>query len=208
MQKVLRLRRFLDAPTKTQRQEICEFCGEPLGPGHSHVIDLQNRRLMCACRGCYLLFLHPGAAGGKYRSVGERYLHLSQATLNDALWDQLETPVGIVFFLRNSALNRVLAFYPSPAGATESGLPMDAWDEIVLANPELATIEPDIEALLVYRRRGLADCWIVPADACYELIGRIRRHWKGFDGGEEAWTEINAFFSGLKEREQADTAHV
>jgi hypothetical protein len=74
---------------------------------------------------------------------------------------------------------------------------------MVADNPLLATIEPDIEALLISRRRGQAqtDCWIVPVDACYELVGRIRRHWKGFEGGDEAWLAIDAFFAGLDARE-------
>ena len=93
----------------------------------------------------------------------------------------------------------MLAFYPSPAGATESGLPLEIWDELVTANPVLGTLEPDVEALLVRRRRRRPDteCWIVPVDACYELVGRIRRHWKGFQGGQEAWLEIEIFFAGL-----------
>ena len=35
---------------------------------------------------------------------------------------------------------------------------------------------------------------------CYELVGRIRRRWKGFDGGEDAWTEIDAFFAEVRAR--------
>jgi len=31
-------------------------------------------------------------------------------------------------------------------------------------------------------------------------VGRIRRLWKGFQGGEEVWSEIDAFFGGLRER--------
>ena len=41
------------------------------------------------------------------------------------------------------------AFYPSPAGATESLLPLTAWEEIVRENPALREMQPDVEALLV-----------------------------------------------------------
>ena len=66
--------------------------------------------------------------------------------------------------------------------------------------------DADVEALLISRRRGRTEteCWIVPVDACYELVGRIRRHWRGFEGGEEAWVEIDAFFAGLGARESED----
>ena len=37
--------------------------------------------------------------------------------------------VGLAFFFRNSALDRTVAFYPGPAGATESELDLKAWNE-------------------------------------------------------------------------------
>ena len=44
------------------------------------------------------------------------------------------------------------AYYPSPMGPTESLLELDAWAALEAANPVLATLEPDVEALLVNRR--------------------------------------------------------
>jgi hypothetical protein len=65
-------------------------------------------------------------------------------------------------------------------------------------------MEPDVEALLVRRgdsgRGGRAEALLVPIDACYRLVGLVRRHWKGFDGGAEAWAVIDAFFAELRER--------
>ncbi len=43
--------------------------------------------------------------------------------------------MSVAFFFVNSTLERVAAFYPSPAGATESLLPLDAWDEVVDGQP-------------------------------------------------------------------------
>src|SRR5262249_8847557 len=139
----------------------------------------EHRRLLCTCRPCYLLFMHPGAAQGRFRSVTRRHVRIQEFTMGDTQWDGLQIPVGIAFFLHNSARGRTLAFYPSPAGATESGLPLEMWEEMVSANPILGTLEPDVESVLIARRRGRPDieCWIVPVDACYELVGRIRRHW-------------------------------
>ena len=59
-------------------------------------------------------------------------------------------------------------------GATESLLELDAWRELEAANPVLATLEPDVEALLVNRARGARRHWIVPIDDCYALVGLIR----------------------------------
>jgi hypothetical protein len=36
--------------------EHCELCTESIDADHGHVVDLEVRNLMCACRGCYLLF--------------------------------------------------------------------------------------------------------------------------------------------------------
>jgi hypothetical protein len=199
---LLKLRRFLDDRPKPpdESKEVCELCGAGLAESHGHVIDVQNRRLMCTCRPCYLLFTQPGAGAGKFRSVSERYLRMPETTVNIA-WEGLQIPVGIAFFLYNSSLSRMVALYPSPAGATESGLSLETWNEMIQDAPILGTLEPDVEALLVCRRRERSESWIVPVDACYELVGRIRQHWKGFEGGDEAWREINAFFAGLGERE-------
>ena len=142
-----------------------------------------------------------GAAQGKYKAVPDRYLFLRSFQLSAECWEEFQIPVGMAFFFSNSALGRVTGFYPSPAGATESLLPLAAWQELAAANPILETMEPDVEALLINRRRGAAaECYLVPIDACYELTGIVRRRWKGFDGGQEAWRDIDASFDGLRAR--------
>jgi len=200
MEAVLKMRRLLESAPPRPAGERCEFCDVPAGEGHGHVVDIEKRGLMCVCRPCYLLFTNPGAAGGRYRAVPDRYLHTPGLVLTGAQWDEFEIPVGIAFFFFNSRLNRTVALYPSPAGATESALPVAAWNEVIRANPVLETLSPDAEALLVSRLRGRADAFIVPIDACYELVGRIRRRWRGFSGGDEAWNEIDAFFETVRGR--------
>jgi len=200
---VPRLRRLLEsAPSRKAEAEIerCEFCDVLVGRVHSHVVDLERRGLLCVCRACYLLFTSPKAAQGKYRAVPERYRRAQELVLSEAQWDEFQIPVGIAFFFCNSAQDRTVALYPSPAGATESALPVAAWEEVVTANPLLQSLQPDVEALLVCRLPGRSDAFIVPIDACYELVGRIRRHWHGFGGGERAWSEIDDFFAGLRKR--------
>jgi hypothetical protein len=171
------------------------MCTKELADQHSHVVDLENRGLMCACRPCYLLFTVGGAGGKRFRAVPERYVALPSFGLSPGQWEELQIPVSVAFFFRNSEEDRVVAFYPSPAGATESLLPLDAWDRLAEANPELADIEPDVEALLV---RAPAEGYLVPIDACYELVGQMRRLWHGFDGGQDARAEMNAFFARIK----------
>jgi hypothetical protein len=110
----------------------------------------------------------------------------------------LRIPVEIAFFFHDTSAGRVVAFYPSPAGAVESLLELTSWQRLTLANPVLDEMAPDVEALLVNRSGGARDHWLVPIDDCYALVGLIRTHWKGLAGGVAAWDEIATFFTGLR----------
>jgi hypothetical protein len=189
-----RVTRSRPAPVTSER---CEMCATPIGSAHSHVVDLQSRALMCSCRPCYLLFTDAHAAL-HYRSVPERYLSFPGPIIDSRAWDELQIPVGLAFLFRNSVQDRMVAFYPGPAGATESDLPLESWDRILAENPLLAVLQPDVEALLVRRPGG--DCFVVPIDACYELVGQLRTRWRGFDGGRDAHELIDQFFAGVRAR--------
>jgi hypothetical protein len=148
-----------------------------------------------------LLFLPGGASGGRYKAVPDRYLALSSA-LSKGQWDALQIPVNVAFFFFNSGIGEVVAFYPGPAGATESLLSLEDWKQFCQANPVLGTLEPDVEAVLV-RAGDTPECYIVPIDACYELVGRLRMLWKGFDGGREANEALDHFFASVRGRAKA-----
>lgn len=192
------LRRLLARRPVVVPGERCEMCSEPVGEDHAHVVDLDRRTVMCTCRGCYLLFTAEGA--GRHRAVPDRYRHDPEFRLTPAQWDRLQIPVSVAFFFRNSDLDEVVAFYPSPGGPTQSLLDLTAWQEVMAANPAFADVAPDVEALLLRRVEDQVECYLVPIDACYDLVGRVKLGWKGFDGGEEVWAEIDAFFARLRER--------
>jgi hypothetical protein len=178
------------------------MCAEPISETHQHVVNLESRALMCTCRGCYLLFTAESAEL-RYRAVPDRYLSFSEFELGPGQWDQLEIPVGLAFLFRNSLLTRTIAFYPGPAGATESELPLEAWDSVVAANPQLGLLQADVEALLIRapeRGRAGFTCNIVPIDACYELVGQLRQLWRGFDGGKDAHQAMDEFFENVSRR--------
>jgi hypothetical protein len=183
--------------------EPCDLCGELLPAEHRHLVDLEARSLRCACRGCWLLFTPRGAGGGHYRAVPERYAALPGVCVARQWWESLAIPVSVAFFFRNSQLDRLCAFYPSPAGATESTLALGTWEELVAANPSLADLEADVEALLVRSEpRGdrSPEGFVVPIDACYELVGRLRLLWRGFDGGGEARAALDTFFADVRRK--------
>lgn len=179
-------------------EERCDLCGDILVPQHRHLIDVHDRRLLCACRPCTILFDHRGAGGGHFRLVPDRTRYLADFVLDDQMWLSFRIPVDLAFFFHSTRADRVVAFYPAPAGATESLLELDAWEQVSAANPVLERLEPDVEALLVDRTRDARDHWLVPVDRCYELVGLIRTYWKGFGGGPEVWEQIEAFFDRLR----------
>ncbi len=209
---------------KPRPGERCELCAQLIPDEHNHVVDLESRSLMCACRPCYLVFSPQGSGGNRFRAVPDRFLSFADFTLSSAQWDAMQIPVGVAFFFMNSSLNHIAAFYPGPAGATESMLSLDSWDEVVGTNPALATLQPDVEAFLVRSadRRSVdlqdtvgsgvadgsgvdtvqAECFLVPIDVCYELVGELRRLWKGFDGGTEAHAALDAFFDRVRSKAQ------
>jgi hypothetical protein len=81
---------------------------------------------------------------------------------------------------------------------------LGAWTEVLEANPELDALSDDVEALLVrsadHDHDHEAQCFLVPIDACYELAGRLRTVWRGFDGGQDARTVIGDFFASVAAR--------
>lgn len=182
-------------------REHCDLCGIGLSPEHQHLIDPVSRKLICTCGACAILF--PSTGQTKYKRVPRRIRFLRDFQMTDAQWDSLSIPIGMAFFLRSSSENRVLAFYPSPAGPTESMLSLETWNDIIEENPVLLAMEPDTEALLVNRLehgRRPSEYYVVPIDKCYELVGLIRSQWRGFSGGTEVWQGIQRFFNYLKER--------
>jgi hypothetical protein len=181
-------------------EELCEFCAVDIGERHGHVADLQDHRLMCVCRPCYLLFGPRGSGGGRYRGVGEAVRRVVDLRVSDSQWDALKIPVDLVFFFRQTGQDGLLTFYPGPGGATESLLDTSAWADLAAANPVVETVEADVEAVLLRRQDSRFSCYLVPIDLCYELVGEVRLSWTGLGGGTEVWRAIDEFFDGLDER--------
>jgi hypothetical protein len=191
------LQRFARRPAAEER---CELCGAAVAREHEHLLELDKRRLVCACQACGILF--SGAGGQRYKRVPSRIRFLPEFRLTDGQWESLLIPINVAFFYRSSASGNVIAMYPSPAGATESQLPLETWEQVAAENPVLESMEPDVEALLVNRlgeRRGFPvnQYFLLPIDQCFKLVGLVRTHWRGLSGGAALWSELERYFDGL-----------
>jgi hypothetical protein len=191
------LRPFVRRTRSAEEEEFCELCSGALMRDHQHLLELGKRNVVCACDACALLF--SSQATPRYRRIPRRIRRVPEFVLDDQEWDSLLIPISLAFFFYNSSAERVVAYYPSPAGPTESLLDLEYWDPIAERNPVLKRMEPDVEALLVNRVRQTHEYYIAPIDQCYRLVGVIRKNWRGLSGGPEVWKQIDAFFAALKQ---------
>jgi Family of unknown function (DUF5947) len=187
-------------------EERCELCDAELSAEHPHLVELSTSRLHCACDACAILFGNQGKA--RYRRVPRRIQPLDGFRLSDAQWLGLDIPINLAFFVLNTRARRVVALYPSPAGATESLPSPEAWQAVVDENPVLRDLEADVEALLVNRLNGESECYRVGIDECYKLVAAVRTHWRGLSGGPAVWVEVRRFFDALSERSEKRGATV
>ena len=195
-----RLRQFAARRVQVER---CDLCAREIPAEHEHLIEPKERKLVCACGACAVLF--SGQEGTHLKRVPRRSRLLTNFQLTDSQWEALRLPINLAFFFRSSVQERTVACYPSPAGATESLLELETWEDLARENPILGALEVDVEALLVNRAAhsrgtGEATYLIVPIDQCYKLVGLIRSKWTGLSGGNEVWKAISGFFEEITKR--------
>lgn len=201
------LRQLIQANQRAAAQppgEHCELCSVLLPVEHSHLVEVATRRLACSCDGCALLFDNT-TAQLKFRRVPRRSRRLIDFQLSEGQWNDLMIPINMAFFFHSTPSERVVAMYPSPAGAVESLLTLESWTSMAADNPLLATMEPDVEALLVNRLAPKHDFsepeyFVAPIDECYKLVGLLRMQWKGLSGGSEVWGHVQQYFVELRNR--------
>lgn len=189
------LRRFA---RQRPNRERCSLCSADLADEHEHLFEPASRRLHCACTPCAILF--GGRKDLKYVRTPRDVTDLTGLRLTDLQWEAFGLPVSLAFFLHNSTAGRMAVVYPSPAGATESLVPLECWEDVARDNPALQNLLPDVEAFLVNRVGSARDYFRVGIDHCYRLVGVMRSHWQGFSGGQALWDEVGRFFDDLRRR--------
>ena len=142
--------------------------------------------------------------GTKYKRVPRDVTALDGLTISDAQWEALRLPIDLAFFYHSTPQARVVACYPSPAGATESLLELETWQELrrgasgaprAAARRSGAAGEPGAPRRgaprpAIWCRSTSASGWSA-SSAC---IGRDS------PAGAAVWEEIDRFFADLGQR--------
>jgi Family of unknown function (DUF5947) len=176
--------------------ERCDLCNTTLPDDHRHMLHLVDRRIVCTCEACWAL----RSGDAEYRPTGKRELWLTNFRCDEETWAGFQIPIGLAFFMRSTVTDSVVAFYPSPAGATESELALESWERLVAANPVLEALDTDAEALVINRMSEPAEYAILPIDRCYELVGLIKSRWEGISGGSAIERAVPEFFERIRAR--------
>jgi hypothetical protein len=189
------LRRFTQP---REQQEHCALCHAPVHEEHSHLFEVSSRRLQCVCEPCAILFSN--AVAPRFRRVPRQVEQLADFQIADLQWEAFGLPINLAFFVFSSMAQRIVSYYPSPGGAVESAPPPAAWDDLLVDNPRLRNLQPDIEALLINRLGKQREQFLLGIDQAYKLTGIVRTHWQGFSGGDAVWNELDRFLEGLRKR--------
>ena len=184
------------APAKLPVRETasCELCPIGIGENHRHLLNLEERRIVCVCETCWSL----RSGDPEFRPPGGRVLWLDDFELSEELWAAFQIPIGLAFMMRSGLTGGIVALYPSAVGATESQLDLVAWDRLERENPVLTRMETDAEALIVNRLASPPQYAIAPIDRCYMLVGIVKANWDGISGGGAVVAVVADFFDGLR----------
>lgn len=183
--------------------EVCELCAGAITAEHEHLLEPDARRVFCTCGACALsVDVSPRESEdqrrARYLRVERRALRLRELELDDAIWAELNVPVGLAFFTMRSRTGEIVATFPGRAGLIESFVPLKAYSSLERRFPVLKGIAADVEALLVRRTLRHQDYFRVSIDHCYELVGLLRGSDAPLSSPELA--AVQSFFSSLDER--------
>lgn len=176
--------------------EECELCAASIAVEHDHLLELDARRVFCACPSCAALFSREEQRQGpRYLRMQRRAARIGGLEIDDASWADLGVPVGLAFFTMRSRTGEVVATFPGRSGIIESFVPLKGWSALEKRFPVLKSVLPDVEALLVRRTSRHQDYFQVSIDHCYELAELLR-------GAEASFSSpvVQGFFERLDEQ--------
>lgn len=176
--------------------EECELCAASIAVDHDHLLEVDARRVFCACPSCAALFSREEQRRGpRYLRLQRRAARITGLEIDDASWAGLSVPVGLAFFTMRSRTGEVVATFPGRSGIIESFVPLKGWSALEKRFPLLKSVLPDVEALLVRRTSRHRDYFQVSIDHCYELAELLR----GADAPSSS-PVVQSFFERLDEQ--------
>lgn len=190
--KRLQMRQMPEGPQPIEAN--CDLCGTSMAEDHRHLLQLDERQIVCVCESCWAL----RSGDAEFRPVGSRVIWLDSLDLPDDLWARFGIPIGLAFFLRSGG--GVVAFYPSPAGATEKEIDAGVFSELEERNPRVRELDVESEVLIVDRLGEQMRSAIAPTDEAYRLVGLVKANWRGISGGPVLQDAVDGFFEGLREK--------
>ena len=135
----------------------------------------------------------------EFRPVGNRTVWLDDFVLSDEQWASFQIPIGLAFFMVSTVSGGVVGLYPSPAGATECELDLEAWEQLVRREPgarETSRPTPRRWSSTGWRRRRSTRS--SPIDVAYQLVGVVKASWEGISGGRATEEAVAGYFAGLR----------
>lgn len=184
-----RLQAFVRAPQPSH----CDVCGDALPQEHVHLSIHGQRALRCACVAC-----GSAAHTGGWQRV-DTHLWPVDLSIENTLWMSLGIPINLAFLLHRPGDADPVALFPSPAGLTETPLPMAGWQAVLSAGAERLQLGAT-QAILAWRLSSPHRYYVASLDVCYEIAGLLRVHWRGLAGGPAAQLLLDRL---IKERRHA-----
>ncbi len=153
----------------------CELCGGSIPSEHAHLLELEARRLLCACPDCASLYAREQQRQApRFLQVDRRAVRVPELDFDDHTWADLGVTATLAFFTTRHRTGEVVATFPGRAGLIESFVPLRVWGGLERRHPALKAILPEVEALLVRRTARHRDAFRVSIDHCYELSSLLR----------------------------------
>lgn len=163
------VRRFTLRPTPDVR---CELCSAVLPQSHEHLFDARARSTACACTACAVLFASEATA--RYTRLSPASERLTELEFGRPELERLGIPVTLVCLCPSALHARVFAQYPSRAGVVDGLVALSDWHALVAAQPALAAVAVDRDALLVDARGARATCIRLSMDRWHHMLGLLR----------------------------------
>ena len=137
------------APPAAGAVEVCDLCGKELDPDHRHLLHLTERQHPLRLRELRRAARRrPRAAADRHADRLARRLRPARRALGRRSRSRSGSPSSST----RARSGGIVALYPSPAGATESELDLDAWSRAAERRTRCSmSLEPDAEALIVNR---------------------------------------------------------